>query len=126
MRKLKLRTKPKLVTINKKVEKREARREEKALTAAKIEKSIEQELLQRLKQVETSSLFFCTCPLCNISESQGTYGSIYNFPEQASQKALETAEEEMGEIEEEDELELEDEADSEEEREFVEVELQIL
>ncbi|GBE86519.1 ribosomal L28e protein family-domain-containing protein [Sparassis latifolia] len=49
MRRLRLRQQPKLVGVKKKLDRREAVRERKALSAARLERSIEAELIERLK-----------------------------------------------------------------------------
>ncbi|XP_042445482.1 protein MAK16 homolog B-like isoform X3 [Zingiber officinale] len=68
MRKLELKVREKIMTVPRK-EKREARREEKTEKAAVLDKSIETELLERLKK--------------------GVYGDIYNYPVEAYNNILE-------------------------------------
>jgi protein MAK16 len=102
MRRLRLKEKPKLVTINTKVEQREKGRERKALKAAQLERSIEKELLERLKQV--------------------TDNEIYNYPEQQYTKVINKASDKF--LAEEGENEDEEEEDGEEEEPELEEELE--
>jgi len=95
MRKLKKKPPPKLVHINKKIERREKTREMKAEKIALIDNQIKRELLERLKQ--------------------GSYGNIYNFRKEVFDEVLQEQEEEI--IEEEAELPPAFEADDYEEEE---------
>ncbi|KAL0904335.1 hypothetical protein M5K25_026427 [Dendrobium thyrsiflorum] len=77
----------KVMTVPRKEKKREARREEKAERAAVLDKSIERELLERLKK--------------------GVYGDIYNYPVEAYNNVLDMEGLEPAEEEEEEEPEIE-------------------
>lgn len=98
---------PKLVGIKKKQDRREAVRERKALAAAHLERSIEKELLERLK-----SKAYGDAPL-NVNES--VWAAILD-----KEKARNRGEELEDEETDEEEQELEGEVEEEwEEREFV-------
>ncbi|KAI0566653.1 Ribosomal L28e protein [Gracilaria domingensis] len=88
-KKLLLHTKTRLVASKNKIKRREASREKKAINAAKLEASIEKELLQRLQT--------------------GAYGDIYNFAQEEYEKALDAHLDQQVEEEEEEEHELEEE-----------------
>lgn len=91
MRKLRKKNVKKLVSRDLKMEKRESRREAKALAAAQLDQNIEKELLERLKK--------------------GTYGDIYNIHQDIFQKVVEEEEDENSEsefVEDFDESDLED------------------
>ncbi|PWA54639.1 Mak16 protein [Artemisia annua] len=79
MRKLALKTREKVVTLPRKEIKRESRREEKAITAAQLEKNIEKELVERVMK--------------------GTYGDIYNYHTDAFNNFIEEYEEPEYEVE---------------------------
>ncbi|XP_051166578.1 protein MAK16 homolog A [Leptopilina boulardi] len=108
MRKLRLRRQKKIVPLQRKIERRETRREEKALVAAKLDTAIEKELMERLKK--------------------GVYKDIYNFSQKAFEKAVEAVEvegESEAESEEEEEKEIEREVEMELEADERETELYV-
>ncbi|KAG8899676.1 hypothetical protein FRB99_006507 [Tulasnella sp. 403] len=104
MRKMKLATRLKFIPINKKIERREDRREAKALKAAHIEKAIEKELIERLK-----SKAYGDTPL-NVNED--IWKQVLEL-EKAKERGLKLKGDEL----EDEDAELEDELENEEELE---------
>ncbi|KIK11497.1 hypothetical protein PISMIDRAFT_19477, partial [Pisolithus microcarpus 441] len=112
MRRMKLRQEPKLVGVKKKLDRREATRERKALSAAHLEKSIEKELIERLKSKAYGDA------LLNVNES--VWQAILDRERgEKQEKEQVEAEEELSMEDDETEEEEEEEEEEEMEGEFV-------
>ncbi|KAF4569980.1 hypothetical protein EYR40_008963 [Pleurotus pulmonarius] len=113
MRRMKLRQQPKLIGVKKKLDRREATRERKALSAAHLEKSIEKELIERLK-----SKAYGDAPL-NVNES--VWQAVLDMEKKGKNKVAAEGEEELLDGE---ELEMEDDETDEEDEEELEAEME--
>ncbi|RDB20923.1 Protein mak16 [Hypsizygus marmoreus] len=120
MRRLKLRQQPKLIGIKKKLDRRETTRERKALAAAHLERSIEKELIERLK-----SKAYGDAPL-NVNESvwqaildREKKGKVGVEMEMEEERELGLMDDETDEEDEDEYLEEEEEEGEWGEREFV-------
>ncbi|VDL99443.1 unnamed protein product [Schistocephalus solidus] len=98
MRRLALSRQKKLEPINRKVERRENRREEKALRIAKLARTVENELLERIRAATNTK-------------------EIYNIDKSAFEQALEAEELDTQEME--LDADMEEESENEEEEEIV-------
>jgi protein MAK16 len=95
MRKLKLKARPRIETTSSKVDKREDRKERKALKAAQLDQAIEEELLERLKAATASE-------------------GIFNYPEKQYTKALSRAHNKYNSTEGLKDVDVDDEEDEDE------------
>ncbi|KAI0641882.1 Mak16 protein [Trametes meyenii] len=114
MRRLALRQQPKLIGVKKKLDRREAVRERKALSAAKLERAIEAELIERLK-----SKAYGDAPL-NVNEA--VWRAVLDREKEGEKgkgRALDLEDDETDEEEDEEEGEMEEEEEGWGEREFV-------
>ena len=110
MRKLKLKARVRNETTNAKVDKREVRKEEKALKAAKLDRAIEEELLERLKQVSESEIY--NYPSIEDNKALGRAKNSFKDSGEAEEEVDVDDDGEMEEVEGEDlEEELEDDED---------------
>ncbi|KAG9223769.1 hypothetical protein CCMSSC00406_0004890 [Pleurotus cornucopiae] len=113
MRRMKLRQQPKLIGVKKKLDRREATRERKALSAAHLERSIEKELIERLK-----SKAYGDAPL-NVNES--VWQAVLDMEKKGKNRAVTGGEKQLLDGE---ELELEDDETDEEDEEELEAEME--
>ncbi|KAH9946528.1 Mak16 protein [Amylocystis lapponica] len=110
MRRLRLRQQPKLIGVKKKLDRREAVRERKALSAARLERALEAELVERLK-----SKAYGDAPL-NVNEA--VWAAVLDRDRERAKDA--EVEEDLELADDETDEEVEEEGEEEwDEREFV-------